>query len=97
MDKKAMIDQAYQSAFNDELEKIAGIRSETIATLPQLSLGIGLPPALLGFLLGPKRKGDMEKQEKATLTNLIPLVAPYRAGRRLATRLSEPKPDKVKK
>jgi len=72
--------------------KQAGLASEIAGTVGSTALSIPLMglPALGSFMAGaaagPKGEEDMAAQNKKMGTNFIPMVAPYRLGRRMATK-----------
>ena len=79
-----ILDQVKQAAFEDEMQKIANVRSEVIgAVLPPL-YPVTIAGGLLGLLTGPKTEENIKKQNKKLFSNFIPGVAGYRLGRRLS-------------
>lgn len=90
-----MINDIYEQAFNDELEKMAGVGSEIAASLFQ-----GPFTPLIGgistLVSKPYTEKQREKINKATWSNLIPGVAPARLGRRVKTALTGTKKEKKK-
>jgi len=68
--------------FWDGFEKQSAARSEALGALPWGPLSaLG---ALAGIAVGPYSDKDRKKVNKESISNLIPGVGGYRAGRRLS-------------
>jgi hypothetical protein len=79
-----------KAAFQDELMKIAGVRSEVVgSTLNPANWLLGGPAALMGFATGNMTQEEIDEVNKKMASNLlIPGVAPYRLANRYATMMS---------
>ena len=83
MNKQAYLEEVYNSAFNDELEKIGGPISEAIGSVGWLPV-----PSVVGAIVGAGSeklsKKQLKEQDKKTWSNvLLPGVGAYRASRRI--------------
>jgi len=80
MNKESMLNQIYENSFNDEVQKMAGIRTEFLG-----NAGIGAPFGALAAAMTPTKTDEqMKKQEKKTWSNmLLPGVGTYRTFKRM--------------
>lgn len=85
-----MFEEIYKAAFEDEFEKISGVRSDIAGqVLNPINWVIGAPSAVIGALSNPYTKKKMKKVNKQRVRSvLIPGKAPFRLGRRLGTAMS---------
>ena len=76
------------AAFKDELQKIAGYKTETLGAMNPLYLPANAPGAVIGSLVAffgdpSATAASIKAGDKHTLQNVfVPGVAGYRAGRR---------------
>jgi len=75
------------AAFADEMQKIAGSKSETAGALAYLLAGgASIPGYLLGRVMGSYGSQEaLHQSNRHMLSNLLPLVGSIRLGRRHAT------------
>lgn len=80
------LEKMEKSAFWRGFSKQSATRSELVGTvLNPLSAALAVPAAAAGFIRGPRRADDKDRVNKKSWSNvLIPGLAPYRLGRRLA-------------
>jgi len=84
MNKQAFLEETYNSAFEDEFKKHAGIYSESFGYLNPLNLIAGGPAAIAAAITPTKTKKQMVEQQKKTWSNfLIPGANTYRALKRI--------------
>jgi len=82
MEKETMLEEIYNEAFNDELEKVAGAVSEIAgqATTGMIGSPIG---AIVAAMTPGKTDKEMKSQQKKTWSNFLPGVGSYRYWKRL--------------
>ena len=87
MDKLAeYLEEVYEDAFNDEMNKIAGVVSEGVGSVGWFPL-----PSAVGGLIGANKGGyktekDLKRADAKSFSNvLLPGVGGYRLARRLST------------
>jgi len=93
MNKQSYLQEIYEAAYKDELEKISGVTSEAIGSIMWAPI-----PTAIGAYLGSKKKKPKGKKaeeiDKKTWSNiLIPGVGGYRMGRRFLGRGGKKKKD----
>jgi hypothetical protein len=78
------VKESFKMDYKKGFIKQAGIKTELIGSA--YGMPINLAPLAAGMYAGPLTDNDLAAQDKKTWSNaLIPLLGPYRLGRRIAT------------
>jgi len=84
MNKEALLKEIYESSFNDEVQKLAGVKTELISGINPLNMIASPLGAIIAGFTPTKTDKEMKEIQKKTWSNiLIPGKGGYNFYKRL--------------